>query len=143
MKRFARLDVAVDDAVAVRGVERVGDLDTEIEQVVERQRTAREPLLQRLAFEQLHHHELLAVVLADVVQRADVRVAQRRDDPRLAQKALHRLRIAAELRRQQLQRHVTTEPGVFRFVDHAHAAAAERREHTIVRDGLAIRSVAS
>ena len=73
--------------------------DAELEQVVERQRPARDARLERLALEQLHHHELLAVVLADVVQRADVRMAQRRDDARFAQEAIHRLRDRSRPRR--------------------------------------------
>ena len=58
------LPIAVDmlaalGAIHASGIERVGDLHAEIKQVVERQRTASQSLLQRLAFEQLHHHELL------------------------------------------------------------------------------------
>ena len=55
------------------------------------------PILQRLALEQLHHHELLAVVLADVVERADVRMVQDRDDARFALEALDRLGVAHSL----------------------------------------------
>ena len=77
--------------------------------------------LERLALEQLHHHELLAVVLADVVQRADVRMAQRRDDPGLAQEALHRLGDRSGVGGQQLDRHMPPEPRVLGLVDDAHA----------------------
>ena len=42
------LDVAVDDAALVRGVERVGDLDRRVEQTLERQRPAADAVLQRL-----------------------------------------------------------------------------------------------
>ena len=82
------------DALRVRGVERVGDLRAELEHFVERQRAARDAILQRLAVEQLHHHELLAVVRADVVERADVRVIEVRDDARFALEALHRFGVA-------------------------------------------------
>ena len=40
-------DVAVDDARAMRGVQRVGNLDAHVEQRVQAQRTGGEPLLQR------------------------------------------------------------------------------------------------
>ena len=122
-EQIGRLDVAMDDARRVRGIERVGDLLAEIEQIVDRQRTARDARLQRLAFQQLHHHELLAVVLADVVQRADVRMAQRRDDARFAKEAVHRVGHAAGVGREQLERHVTPEPRVLGLIHHAHAAA--------------------
>ena len=47
-----RLQVAVDDALAVRGRERVGDLAAEPKDLAERQRAASEPLRERLTLEQ-------------------------------------------------------------------------------------------
>jgi hypothetical protein len=55
-----RLDVAVNDPLRVRRLERVGNLDRERQRVLEGQRPTRDRLLQRPSVEQLHHHELLA-----------------------------------------------------------------------------------
>jgi len=129
-----RLDVAVDDAAGVRGVETVGDLDAEIEHAVERQRSARDLLLQRVAVEQLHHDELLALVLADVVNRADVRVVERRGHARLASEPIERLRVGGEIRGQELQRDLAAQADVFGAVHHAHAARAEPLQDLVVTD---------
>ena len=44
-----RLDVAMDDARAVRGIERVGQRDRDVDERAHVERSARQPLLQRLA----------------------------------------------------------------------------------------------
>ncbi len=62
-----RLDVAVGDAFRVRRRERVGDLDREVEELIRLERLAGDALLQRLALEQFHGDEALAVKLADFV----------------------------------------------------------------------------
>ena len=63
----------MQDALAVRRFQRVDDVDGDAEGVVEGQRPAH-----GRAVEVLHHE----VVRADVVQDADVRMAQRRDGAR-------------------------------------------------------------
>ena len=72
-EQVGRLDVAVDDALAVRGAEDVERLIGHREHVGRAQRTARadEPTLQRLALEQLHHEEHRSVVGLVVVEHAD------------------------------------------------------------------------
>ena len=126
------------DALRVRGVERVGDLRAELEHFVERQRALRDAILQRLPVEQLHHHELaLPACDADVVERADVRVIEVRDDARFALEALDRFGVGAGFVGQELDRDLAAKARVFRFVDHAHAAGAEARQDLVVRDGLA------
>ena len=59
-EEIGRLDVAMDDALGMRGLERVGHLGAELQHFVHGERTAGDAILQRLAIEQLHHHELLA-----------------------------------------------------------------------------------
>ena len=48
----------MDDACAVRLVERVGDLDGDAEHLLERQRLPPQRLGERLPLEVLHHEEL-------------------------------------------------------------------------------------
>ena len=43
-----RLEIAVDDPLLVRGLERLGDLSREFERLVERQRSARKTIGQRV-----------------------------------------------------------------------------------------------
>ena len=77
------LEVAVDDALGVRGGEPPRDLDRVVERLAQRQRAARHALAQRLAFEQLGDHVRRAVVRADVVDGEDVRVVERAGGARL------------------------------------------------------------
>ena len=62
--------------------------------------------------------------MADVVERADVRMIERRDRARLALEALAQLRVGRERRRQDLDRDRAVEPRVAGAVDFAHAAGA-------------------
>ena len=61
----------MDDALLVCGMERVADLDAVGNRLFDRHRTG-----DRSALDVLHHEVAAAVVLADVVERADVRVVQ-------------------------------------------------------------------
>ena len=67
----------------------------------------------------------LAVLLANVVNRADVGMVQRRGRLRLSLKTRECLRVPGNLLRQKLQRHEAVKPSVLRLVDHTHATAAK------------------
>src|SRR5450631_1055963 len=68
--------VAVDDAFGVGGVERVGELNAEVEQAIERQRTAGELRVKTLALQQLHRNKGLAFLVFYRVDGADVGMVQ-------------------------------------------------------------------
>ena len=68
----------MDDAGAVRAVERVADLDRDGERVVDwKPRRPLEPVGKGLALEVLEHQVVELPVAADVVDGADVRIVQR------------------------------------------------------------------
>ena len=67
-----------------------------LQRLLERQRALRQPVRERLAFEILHDEVRGAVLLAHVVQRADVRMIELRDRARLAVEPLAELRIGGE-----------------------------------------------
>jgi hypothetical protein len=73
-ENVCRLDVAVHDSFGMRRIQRVRDFNSQLHHLFQRQRLARDALFQRLAFQKFHGNELLAVLLADVVNRADVRM---------------------------------------------------------------------
>ena len=125
---FEGFEIAMDDAGRVRRGERAGHLDAVAERLIERQPAAREPARERLALEELHDQEVGAVLLADVEERADVRVTEARDDARLTRQALPRGQILRAAGRQDLDRDSAIEPGIEGFVDLAHAAGADQRE---------------
>ena len=134
-KMFGGLDVAMDDAFAVRRVERVGNLDADVDDLVRPSAARRRGDREALALHELHHDERLALVLADVVDGADVR-----GDSAPRPRASARRRSTACLRRSpapraELEGDVASEPIVLRPVDDAHAARPELADDSVVRDG--------
>ena len=117
----------MDDALPVRFVQRIRDLDGPRERLVERHRPFRQPRGERLAVDQLHDEEVDPLVVADVVDRADVRMIERGDGARLAFEAGAALRVGGEGRRQDLHGDIPSEPRVLRAVDLAHPASADGR----------------
>ena len=89
-------------------------------------------MLQRRPVEKLHDQKRAAVLLADIVDRADIGVVQRRCRARLAVKPGQRLGIPRQVRRQELQRGEAMEPCVFRLVHDAHTAAADALDDLVV-----------
>ena len=107
------LDVAMHDAVRVRGVERARDLDRERDGLGDRQPPdPADALLQRLALDVFEHDERHAVVLARVEHGDDVGVLKLRDRARLAAEALDVLALAADRAGQHLDRDAPLEHGV-------------------------------
>ncbi len=72
------------DAGGVRGGQRVGDLSHDTRRLRHRERTARQSGGERLAFVVGHRDERLAIRVADLVDRADVRVIERAGRARFA-----------------------------------------------------------
>src|SRR5215471_16618755 len=93
-----------------------------------------EALLKRFAFQILHHEERLAVLLADVIHRADAGVIQTRSGLRLSPETVRRDRIACKPVRKELDRNKSLKPAVLGFVHDTHAAAPEFFENHVVGD---------
>ena len=72
-----RLDVAVDDAFGMRGIEGIGDLDSERQNQLSFHRSPCDAMLQRHPVQELHGDERLSILLANVVDGTDVWVVQR------------------------------------------------------------------
>ena len=77
-------------------------------------------------------------MLADLVNRADVGMIQGRSSTSLASKAFQCLRVLREdLRAEISERNEAAKFGVLSLVDHAHPAATELFQDTVMRDSLA------
>ena len=126
---IGRFEIAVDDARAVGFVERIGDVNADLQHLFERQRTlgAGQSRRQCLAFEILHHEVVNLLVTADVVDGADVRMRQRGNRSCLALESRAAIRIGGEVGRQHLHRHRAIEPRVTGCVDLAHSAGSKGR----------------
>ena len=131
-----RLDVSVDDAPGVGRIERLGDLRAEFDDQAGVQRPARQAMLQRLPLQEFHGDEGLAVVLADFVDRANVRVVQRRCGASLTQKPLKSQLFARNAFRKELQRDGPPERGVLGTVYDSHPTAAQSCGDSVVRHAL-------
>jgi hypothetical protein len=67
----------MNDALGMRGIQRVGNLDAERQQRFQVQRIPVDAVAQGLAFQQLHHQGGLSVGGAHVVDGANVGMAER------------------------------------------------------------------
>ena len=80
---------------------------------------------ERLAFDKLHGVEMDAPLATDGVDGHDVRVMQLRGGLRFVVKALQMLGVKGGREGQNLKRHAPAQGQLQRFVDNAHAAAAD------------------
>ena len=134
-----RLDVAVDQVVAVGAVERRRRLGDDVHDPVGREAagvTARSAL-DVDAVDVLHGQPELTGVLAAVEDGHDVAVGQAGHDVGLVQEAGGEVRVDRELRPQQLQRVQPREARMPDQVDRAHAAAAQLAEHRVPGEDVA------
>jgi hypothetical protein len=121
----------MNNALGVRGPERIGGLPGVLERFADRKRPPREPLGQRLALDQLHDEVVHAPVMADVVHGTDVRMIERGDGARLALELAPGLGLRAGRRGQNLDRDGPAQTGVVRSIDLAHPAGADGRDDLI------------
>jgi hypothetical protein len=134
----------MDDAVIVRGFERLGNLPREFERLLDRNRSLAEATGERLALYELHYETTYVASgfpvrrslggggsrtrylgLLDAVNRGDVPVVQGREDPRLTLEAPDALRVGGKGGREHLDGDVAAEPRVARAIDFAHPADAD------------------
>jgi len=131
----------------VSRIERLGDLNGQVEQLIGRERCAgrsgsrtrpsRNPVFQRLALQQFHGDERLAVVLANVVEGADVGMIERRSGARFALEALQGLGALGDILGQEFERHQAPQPRVLGLINHTHTSAPKFLEDPVVGDGFA------
>ena len=82
------LDVSMDDALRMCCIERVGNLDAEIEHRFDLQRLSSDSVPECLPLQQFHGNEGSPIDFVDFVDRADVRVIQGRGSASLPAKSL-------------------------------------------------------
>ena len=117
-------------------VERVGNLDSQIEHRLDLQRLAADYVPERLAFQQFHGNKGSPIDLVDLMDRADVRVIKRGCCLGFPLKAAEGLRIVREFVRKKLQSDVTTELEVFRLIHHTHSTTTDLAENAVMGNCL-------
>src|SRR5262249_9408318 len=130
------LDIAMDDALGMRGVEGVGNLKRKREQSFVIEPGAATDIFERRALQKLHGDESLPLLFADVVDGADVGVIQRRCGPGFALKTRQGLRIKAELGREKLKGYGALQACIHRLVDNTHPPVADFFDDLVMRNRL-------
>ncbi|MNS73448.1 hypothetical protein D3C72_1068910 [compost metagenome] len=131
-----RLDVAVDDAVGVGVVQGAADLGADVDELLDAEGLAHvDVVLEGLALEQLHHHEVALAFLEVVEDADDVGVLELAGRLGLALEARDDVFFLVGLHqpahRQLLDGHLAAEPVILGEVNHAHAAPTELAEDFI------------
>ena len=93
-------------------------------------------MLQCHAIQRLHGDECLPVMLINFINRADLRMIQRRSGLRFASEALQGLMVSGYIARQEFQSYEAVQSGVFGLINDTHAATAEFFDDAVMRDGL-------
>src|SRR5262245_21509761 len=124
----------MEDASAVSRIQRIRNLDAEVDGLMDLERPVRQQLAQGLPLEQLHHEVRAALVLADVVDGADVRMVQGRSGACFDAKPLERARVA-QIIRDELEGDGPAQSNVFAGVDDTHPTCAQLGGDAVVADG--------
>jgi hypothetical protein len=125
------LEIAMDDALLVSRLQRLGDLTGDRKRLIERHGRASDVLGQRLPVNELHDQRRDAVRFLQSVDLGDVRVIQGSEDFRFALKASKALHVTRQRLRQHLDGDGALQVRVGGAINLTHAARAQRRDDLI------------
>jgi hypothetical protein len=135
--QVGRLDVAMDDAEAVRVGEPVAQLLEQAQLADQRGRLlAPDPHRQRLAVDVLHGDEGLAVLLADVEDADDVLVLEHTGGVRLLHEAAPDLVVVDAFLEQLDGDRAAADLGIAGAQERAHPARTDRADDLVATDGV-------
>ena len=124
----------MDYAVRVRLCKRVGDLQPDVERLLNTETAAFDAPGERFAFDVVHCDERNFALVVDFVDCANVRVIQSRGGTGFAQEARGELTILPEFGGQDFQCNMTIQLQVFGQIDLTHSARAERRYNFVATE---------
>ena len=127
-----RLEISMDDAAFMRGLEEGGDLDADLQELLDRERALAYAIAERLTIDQLHNQAVDPVFVADVIESAEVGVVERGDGPCLPFEAGEQLLVFRQGRRQDLDRDLAIEAVVSCTPDLAHTAGTDSIDDSAV-----------
>ena len=136
-KKIRRLDVTMHDAFGMSRIERVGDLDTQVNQTVNFEGATQHGFAQSLTFQVLHYDEAQPLMFANFVNGADVGMIQSGSRASFAAKTFQGLRVAGDVVGQEFKGDKAAQRGVLCQVNHTHPTTAELLNNAVMRDGLA------
>src|SRR5581483_2862646 len=132
--QIRRLEVAMDDASLMSGLEAVGHLPRELDGLVDRNGAARQPRREILSLDQLECEADDAVRFFEAVDCSDVRMIERGEDLRFAPESRDAFLVLREARRQHLDGGIAIQTLVARAEDFTHPARADGREDLVGAD---------
>ena len=135
-KDIGGLDISMHDALGMRRIQRVRDIDCEAQQEIEFEGTAADAMLQGLAFKVLHNDEGSPILLSDIVDGTDVRMVETGSSLSFATKTRKKVLVGSDVLRKKLQGDAATERCILGLENDTHAAAAQPLQNAVVRDGL-------
>ena len=126
----------MNDPLIMSRFESLSNLQGHPKSLLHRNWTLCDSLRQRRALHQFQHQRPNTIRFLQPVDHADVGMIERGQDFRFSLKLAHALPISGKLLRQDLQRHLSTQPGVGGLVDGTHSAFAELGRDPVVVDAL-------
>ena len=126
-----RLQVPVHDPRPVRLREATRDLGGQIEQLLEREGTLLQPLLERPALYQFHRDEARTLVVTDFVDGGDVRVVESSRGTGLSFEALELIGVARRCLMEHLDRDLAAEASVAGPIDLSHPPCTDQVENLV------------
>jgi hypothetical protein len=129
--------VAMDNPLVMSRRQPVGDRRREIDGLEERQGTLRQAGSKRVAGQQLGDDVGSAAIVADVIERQDVGMRERRDRLGFSLEPIERGAVGCESRRQDLDRHLAIEPRIAGAIHLAHPAFANLGDDFVGSDSRA------
>src|SRR3954470_3574776 len=127
----------MDHSMTMRRLQRVRDLHAVTQHLLCRQGSFGDAVGKGLSFQELHDHVLGAIDLADVVERADIRVRQAGDGAGLALKTLAQFGYQGHVAGDDLYSDDAVKASVASAVDLTHAAGASGRKDLVGPEFLA------
>jgi hypothetical protein len=134
---IAGFEVAVHDAVFVRGFHSRGDVAADVDGLVDGKRPARESLRQRFTVDELEHEIASLVHFLDAVDGRDVGVRERCQHTRLALEAREPLYVLRKFIGECLDGDVATQARVAGAIHLSHSTRSEGREDFIGTEACA------
>src|SRR5215471_20155101 len=115
----------MDDSFLVRRFERISDLLSDLQRVLDSDRSTLEALFQRFAFDQFHNEEMPTVGLFQAMQRCNVRMIQGSKHPRFPLESGNALRIASKLFGKNLDGNQPSKLCIGGLIHFAHTARSD------------------
>src|SRR5262249_49408965 len=136
-EQVLRLQITMDDAFGMSGGQSLGDLPRVINGLSRSDWSLLYRRAQLFAFEQLGDEIGRAFILADVVNREDVRVIERRGCKRLLLEAAQAIRVLRARGGKDFDCHFAVDPRVAGAPDFAHGGGGERRDDFVMIEACA------